>query len=53
MQGVQLALRRLHQVDPWQFHRAVCDMYSWHSIAERTERAYQRAMEVGYNETMQ
>lgn len=34
-------------VDPWHFHSAVRSMYSWQSVAERTERAYQRAMQVG------
>lgn len=34
-------------MDPWRFHSAVRSMYSWQSVAERTERAYQRAMQVG------
>ncbi|GAB4820808.1 hypothetical protein N2152v2_007854 [Parachlorella kessleri] len=52
IEGVRFALRRVHQVDPWQFHRAVCDMYSWHSIAERTERAYRRALEDRRDDSM-
>jgi hypothetical protein len=46
LQAVRQALGRVQDVDPWQFHHAVRSMYSWHSIAKRTERAYQRAMQV-------
>jgi phosphatidylinositol glycan class A protein len=31
-------------VNPFELHRQVEDMYSWHSVAERTERVYERVM---------
>lgn len=46
LQAVRVALGRVGEVDPWRFHHAVRGMYSWHSIAQRTERVYERALQV-------
>lgn len=47
MAAVGAALQRLQQrsADPWQQHAAVRDMYSWESIAQRTERVYYQVLQ--------
>ena len=39
-----IARVRAGQHEPWQYHAAVKDMYSWSDVAARTERMYDAAM---------
>lgn len=41
------------KVDTQAFHKRISDMYSWHSVAERTERAYIEALDQGPPEFVQ
>eukprot|EP00759_Apiculatamorpha_spiralis_P042913 PhF_6_TR40669/c0_g1_i1/m.61091/K03857/PIGA, GPI3; phosphatidylinositol glycan, class A len=40
--AVEEAMRIVKGVLPWEFHTAVASFYSWDSVAERTERVYDR-----------
>lgn len=44
--AVSVALDRVQQcsADPWLQHAAVREMYSWQSIAQRTERVYRQVL---------
>jgi phosphatidylinositol glycan class A protein len=45
--GQALERVRQHPADPWQQHAAVRDMYSWQSIARRTEHVYWQVLRGG------
>jgi len=42
--AVDLALKRVDQVDPWKFHRRIQQMYDWNYVAERTDIVYRRIL---------
>lgn len=52
LDAVEGAIDSLHLVDPWKQHREIKSMYSWGSVARRTETIYDDVMKTKRDDSL-